>query len=245
MGGTSGGKQRVFGFFPQMRCSFWGKEYSGASSAGATPALTQAGILQILEMKRQSITTVALLVFSTHAVTARAEAFERDVSLQGVSYHVSADMKRPENTVTIKPQGLKASNRPIKRVIFGTVTGVEVADLNTDGSPEVFVFYTSDGSGSYGGLLGFSANNKKSMSEIFLPDLMDDKKASQGYMGHDEFTIVESRLGRRFPLYRSGDANNNPTGGTRVIFYKLMPGEAGWKLVPDETQDYPQRGVSK
>jgi len=46
-----------------------------------------------------------------------------------------------------------------------------------------------------------------------------------GYMGHDEFAIVETSLVRRFPIYKTGDSNSNPTGGTRQIQYKLKDGE--------------------
>lgn len=135
----------------------------------------------------------------------------------------------------IKSKGLKVGNPAIKKVIFGSVTQVEVADLDADGSPEIYVFYTGEGSGAYGGLLGFAVNARKSMSEIILPDLAEDTEAGRGYMGHDEFSIVENRLGRRFPVYRSGDSNSKPTGGTRVLYYTLVKGEAGWILKLDES----------
>ena len=53
-------------------------------------------------------------------------------------------------------------------------------------------------------------------------------------MGHDEFTIIESSLARRFPIYRDGDTNSNPTGGMRQIQYKLVDGEASRKFVVDK-----------
>ena len=31
---------------------------------------------------------------------------------------------------------------------------------------------------------------------------------------------------------RSGDSNAQPTGGTRQVTYKLVPGEAMWQLKP-------------
>jgi hypothetical protein len=44
--------------------------------------------------------------------------------------------------------------------------------------------------------------------------------------------VVETSLVRRFPVYRSGDSNAKPTGGTRQVTYKLVPGEAMWQLKP-------------
>ncbi|NDE35060.1 MAG: hypothetical protein EB012_09435, partial [Gammaproteobacteria bacterium] len=106
----------------------------------------------------------------------------------------------------------------------------EVSDLNADGSPEIYVYVSSAGSGSYGTLVAYSANKKKSLSEIYLPPLEETPKAMKGYMGHDEFAVIESSLARRFPLYKDADTNSAPSGGMRQIQYKLKAGEAGWIL---------------
>ena len=49
-------------------------------------------------------------------------------------------------------------------------------------------------------------------------------------MGHDEFTVIENSLARRFPVYNKDDANCCPKGGTRQLQYKLVAGEASWQL---------------
>ena len=51
-----------------------------------------------------------------------------------------------------------------------------------------------------------------------------------GYMGHDEFAIVENAFIRRFPVYKPGDSNALPSGGWRQFQYHLQAGEAGWVL---------------
>lgn len=167
-----------------------------------------------------------------------AADFEQTLELQGVSFKVHATNKSSINTLTIKPKGLKLDNRLITREIDGKVTEAEVADLNADGSPEILVYIMSAGSGSYGGLVGYAVNHKKSLTPIYLPDIMDDKDASAGYMGHDEFAVVETRLARRFPVYRLGDTNSNPTGGLRQLYYVLVAGEAGWVLKLDEIVNF-------
>ena len=55
-----------------------------------------------------------------------------------------------------------------------------MADINEDGSPELYIYVKSAGSGSYGSLAAYSANRRKSLSEIYLPPLTDDKALSQG-----------------------------------------------------------------
>ena len=45
-------------------------------------------------------------------------------------------------------------------------------------------------------------------------------------------------LARRFPIYKDRDTNNNPTGGTRQIEYKLKDGEASRLFVIDKISEY-------
>lgn len=67
--------------------------------------------------------------------------------------------------------------------ISGSVTGAEVADLNVDGSPEIYVYVTSAGSASHGSLVAYAVNRRKSLSEIYLPPVTQDKMASKGTLG--------------------------------------------------------------
>lgn len=156
--------------------------------------------------------------------------FDKVLKLQGITFHVQASNEGSLNQLTITPSGLEIVNRVMKHEIDGRVTGAEVADINADGSPEIYVYVNSAGSGSYGSLVAYSANHKKSLSSIYLLSLEDDKKNSDGYMGHDEFSIIENSFARRFPVYNEGDANCCPKGGTRQLEYKLFAGEATWQL---------------
>ncbi len=143
------------------------------------------------------------------------------------------------NKLTIQPVGLEIDNAIVEHVVEGTVINAEVGDLNIDGFPEVLVFIQSSGSGSYGSVIGYSVNNGKSMSMIAnLPPVAENSEANSGYMGHDEFAIVESSLIQRFPIYKPGDSNAKPTGGTRQVQYKLKEGEAMRQFVVDQIVEY-------
>ena len=50
--------------------------------------------------------------------------------------------------------------------------------------------------------------------------------------------MLEGVLGRRFPIYRETDTNAAPTGGTRQVQYRLVPGEATWLLKVDQVVEY-------
>jgi hypothetical protein len=161
--------------------------------------------------------------------------FEQTLVLQGISFKVSATNQGSLNQLKIVPSGLAMDNTPIEREIDGTVTAAEVADLNADGSPELYVYVASAGSGSHASLVAYAANQRQSLSSISLPALSDDPALARGYMGHDQLLVEEHRLLRRFPLYREGDSNARPTGGTRQIAYRLRRDEAGWQLEIDPT----------
>lgn len=164
--------------------------------------------------------------------------FKKTLTLQNVSFDVKNGGEGSITHLSIQPKGLEVDNRKIVSEIDGRVVDAEIEDLNSDGFPEILIYTISAGSGSYGNVIGYSVNNGKSISQIYFPELLDNKKASSGYMGHDEFAIVETSLVRRFPIYLEGDTNNNPTGGMRQIQYKLENGEASRLFVLDKIIEY-------
>jgi hypothetical protein len=157
-----------------------------------------------------------------------AGGFSQKFEENGISYTISSPNKTSGNTLTIKARGLKNGEASILQPVEGLVTKAEVADLNGDGAPELFIYTTSPGSGSYGKAYAWATNAKKSLTQIFITP--PHEKDLSGYMGHDEFAVIENSFARRFPVYKPGDANASPTGGWRQFQYTLKPGEAGWVL---------------
>lgn len=184
------------------------------------------------------ISVVSLWLTSSASNAENNQGFNQKLSLQGISFEVNCPNQGSINKLTITPSGLEIDNSVIEKEIDGAVTGTEISDLNGDGSPEIIVYVSSAGSGTYGSVVAYSANNNKSLTEIYLPPLADDPEYSVGYMGHDNFAVVENSLSRRFPVYKPGDSNANPTGGTRQVDYKLIPGEAGWIFKPYQSNEY-------
>jgi hypothetical protein len=158
--------------------------------------------------------------------------------LQGVTFQVESPNDSSINPVTVRAAAGKETFAEETMEADGTITEVEVEDLNADGFPEIYVYVTSAGSGSYGSLIAYASNGNLSISPIYLPPLEDDPAAAAGYMGHDSFVVGEGNLVRSFPVYREGDTNAAPTGGTRQIQYRLKAGEAGWLLEPDKVLDF-------
>lgn len=166
--------------------------------------------------------------------------YTKTMELQGIGFSVSSVAKKNKKVLEILPYGLEIDNSAITLAHEGSIVEVEVEDLNSDGFPELLVYLSSDGSGSYGEVIGYSVNNGKSISPVYMPPITQDQKLSKGYMGHDEFSIIETSLVRRFPIYKDGDNNANPTGGIRQIEYKLEDGEASRLFVIKNSIDFPE-----
>ncbi len=159
-------------------------------------------------------------------------AFNQKFQLHGISFQVTSK----GNKLRIVPSGLKIDNLPIERDIDGTVTGADIGDINVDRSPEIYV-YIKDAKGSVS-LIAYSANNKKSLSDIYLPPFTDDPKLAKGYRGHDDIAMVEGIVAQRFPIYKDTDTDDKPTGGWRQMQYKLTQGEASWVLKLDKVLEF-------
>ncbi len=182
--------------------------------------------------------SMVFIVASLVLVSAFAEDFFAQMVLQGVTFQVESPNQGSINPVTVRAETPNGPFGSIDSEADGTITNVEVSDLNVDGYPEIYIYVNSAGSGSYGSLIAYASNRNLSLSEIYLPPVEAGSVEAQGYMGHDEFGLVENTLVRRFPIYRDGDPNSTPSGGTRQIQYKLVAGEAGWVLRKDRVVDY-------
>jgi hypothetical protein len=181
---------------------------------------------------------LVLFVALFTSVSAFAEDFFAQMVLQGVTFQVESPNDSSINPVTVRAETSDGPIGSIDTEADGTITDLEVADLNADGYPEIYIYVNSAGSGSYGSLIAYASNRNLSLSEIYLPPIEDGSDEAKGYMGHDEFRVVESIFARRFPIYRDGDPNAAPSGGTRQIQYKLVAGEAGWLLRKDRVVEF-------
>lgn len=169
---------------------------------------------------------------------AAAGPFEQRLELLGIGYQVSSPNKGAGNSVRIVPSGLQIDNTPIEMEVAGQVVGAEVADLNVDRSPELYVYVRGPVPEHRGTLVAVSANNRKSLGFVNLPELSEHRGASAGYRGHDDMAVVEGRFVRRFPLYGKDGDPAKPTGRTRQLQYKLAKGEASWVLKLDRMFEY-------
>lgn len=165
--------------------------------------------------------------------------FKKSLSVQNIAFDISATGEGSIQQLTIQPSGLEIDNKKINVEVVGNVTNAEIGDLDSDGFPEILIYTTSAGSGSYGDVIGYSVNNGKSISRIYFPSVAENKKINKGYMGHDEFTIVKTFLVQRFKVYTKDDVNSKATGNLREIHYKIKNGETSKEFIVEKMNEYP------
>lgn len=168
--------------------------------------------------------------------TATGKTFEETCKGDGFEIRILAEKEDAVWKFQLEPRGMSSDSRvqtfekevPPTRILF--------QDMSGDGVEELFVIFTSSGSGSYGSVMAFSTNGKKALTDIVIDE--PDSKNLEGYMGHDEFEVVENTFIRRFPVFKPGDTNSKPTGGWRQFQYKLRSGEAAWHLRLDRVVSF-------
>ena len=157
--------------------------------------------------------------------------FTKGLSLQEVFFSVEGKMENGKNILTVESVGLE-KGEPFSQVIDGEIVNAEVEDLNSDGSPELVV-YTKSGPNEKGHVYGFSTLAKKSMVQINFPQTEQNSRINEGYNGFDDFTLVETYLGQRFPIFEMGQR----TPKMRQVMYTMEKGEAMPQFVVKSVSD--------
>src|SRR5258706_8425504 len=138
-----------------------------------------------------------------------------------VGYRVDCKNKNiDQNQLTIRPVGFESGAREMSFGIRGRVAKAEIDDLNNDGFPDLILYIYSDSNSVFGTVYAFLSEANKSITPCALPDVMLDGKINTGYKGHDQFSLMESYLLQKFPIYKTGDEKDKPTGGIRSLLYQ-------------------------
>ena len=135
-------------------------------------------------------------------------------------------------------------NQPttISQSIEGSITDAVMMDMDGDQLPEILLFQQSPGSGSYGTIMAYTITKQNKLEKVMVPGIEQDAVLGKNYMGHDRYETAKDRyLIHYFPMYRNGDANCCPTGGTKMIQYSLEQARAAKRLHIDFVRDLPQQ----
>ena len=100
-----------------------------------------------------------------------------------------------------------------------------LADLDENDHDELYLVTRSAGSGTYAHIFGFMRDEENKLAAIEVPQVgpsdQTQGKKFEGYMGHDSVHVDGHSLVRKYPVFRPGDTNDNPSGGMKEIRYTL------------------------
>jgi hypothetical protein len=159
-------------------------------------------------------------------------SFQENLQAGPVSFFVSSPNVEEANTLVVASQGMQTRNDTFQIVVNAKVTGAEVADINQDSYPELYVFTTGPGAQQKGDVFAFASYKNRMMGEVYVPGVSAQSPMLKGYAGRDQFELVDTALLRRFPIYKG----ETPSGKERTIVYQLNKGESSYRLEAVEAQ---------
>lgn len=184
---------------------------------------------------------VMAVFFICVAVTAFSQYRKIDTSLQygKAGYKLICDNKSADkNYVTIRHIGFENTARDLNFYVKGVITKAQTDDFNNDGYPDLIMYIYSGPNLEKGNILALASSENKSNVPIYFPDILDDPKLRDGYKGHDEYSLMEGSLVRKFPLYKGADSTGNATvSAKRIVIYRVVSDNGGFKFKPVNTYD--------
>ncbi len=185
-------------------------------------------------MKIVSIFLFSLILNLFTLAQAHAQNFyQQNISDNGYKFTVI----QKDNYLIIKPLTFSIVNNAEKHDITNyTVRNVEICDLNNDNYPELIIFLTNKQDKVR--IIGYSSNNGKSMSRIYMPEIKLDGKINTGYINGENMYVKNNVFTCIFPVYRHDKQDIQLTDTVRKIEYKLIDGENGRILQPEKITQY-------
>ena len=164
-----------------------------------------------------------------HAQQVTFEKIDTTMKIGKYGYKVSCRNKEiKSNMLAIRPIGFESpANESMNMPVRGRVSAAMVDDLNNDGLADLILFIYTDSVALHGTVYVMVSQDSKTIVPAGLPDPALDGKINTGYKGHDVFSMLEGTVLLRFPIFKQGDKDDAPTGGTRTVQYSLTKGESG------------------
>lgn len=166
---------------------------------------------------------LALLILCCLNLPAQVKKVDTTLKMNNAGFRISCNNKTADdNTVSIDPVGFKNSANSISFRIKGRLISEDIGDLNNDGYPDLLLYVFGIPNVETGTAICVTSVENKSLAPIPFPDIYDNPKLREGYKGHDEFSLKYGFLNRSFPVYKTGDADDKPTGGKRMVQYQVV-----------------------
>jgi hypothetical protein len=113
-------------------------------------AIIGLSIIGCKDNSKKAVTPEVIVPQQEEVTKVEKALFNKVLTHKNISFKISTKKEENDTRLTIVPSGLSITNEAVTHKIDGTITGAEIEDLNSDGFPEVLIYTTSYGSGSYG-----------------------------------------------------------------------------------------------
>jgi hypothetical protein len=186
-----------------------------------------------------SITFFVVLFFASNHLAAQIKRIDTTMMIGNSGYRIKCSNKDLErNELDIKPIGFDKEAHESAMYLRGIIVKSQIDDLNNDGFPDLVICTISGPKGEFGNAYAVVSMSNKAFVAVGLPDVQLNAKYKDGYRGHDEFSLLEGTLMRKFPVYKPDDKDNAATGGKRIIQYQLTGSEdTGFKFTVQQSYD--------
>lgn len=171
--------------------------------------------------------TTADPLTETPLATAPVESttYSKTMEMQNTTLNITA----VGEDLTIKVNREEVPAGSLTTAIVGKIIGSGMEDLDADGWPEVVIFTQEPDNAMRSHAYGFSTGKERSLERIYIPPLNSNPAHIEGYVGGDEFALVETSLVRRMVLN---------DGSVRQLQYKLVSTTEGKSFEIDRVVEY-------
>lgn len=194
--------------------------------------LAELGNLLIHEISRKIVVvalglSLASLVISCNQIS----LFKKELDHKGVKYLVESRAGLEHYILRVEHRGSLSKNSILERDIDRKIYAAEISDLDMNGVPEIYIYGKSNDSDEYGDVFCFTLGDDGALTQIFVPTL--DPYISKGYMGHDQFSVSDIFLNRKFRVSSEVSVEE-----IQKVKYALTKSNAG--LFLNEVNDGPK-----
>ncbi|MDE3143482.1 MAG: hypothetical protein KGL19_04960 [Bacteroidota bacterium] len=189
------------------------------------------------------ILVLLIAIISFNNVQSQFRKIDTTVKVGKAGYKIICNNKSADkNLASLKPIGFESDAREMEFYIKGRIKTVQIDDFNNDGFPDLIIFSTGGDENpmEHINIYAIASVENKSYAPIYFPDILDDAKLRDGYKGQDQFSLMEGTIFRTFPIFKPDDAADKPTGGKRVVQYKMVSEEGIFKFKAVRTYEIKQ-----
>jgi hypothetical protein len=134
----------------------------------------------------------------------------------------------------LRSDSTNLSYRSVSGELKGKVVDAWNMDLDTDGSPEVYIQATASGNDSQLNMYVHEFGDNGSNQQIRFPDLNSSLK--EGYRGEDSLYINNGKLYREFPFFSKDDSSTAAKPKSRKLEYTLKNNSLQFKEIKEEAK---------